>query len=352
MTDWQRPQDPSAPQGGWQPGAQPGPYPGPGQQRGVPASPPPAGWSGSSAPGQRPAPAPRRGSQPPSRPSAGGSGIALSFLVVGAVVGLIVGAVGFFALAPADGAIEDETVSGVTVTTSAGAGGTEGEAAAAGQAATPEEQAIYDLAAAFNEEDCATILELTEVSFWQQFFEESIDEEEEAGRCEDGFASGTLGPVRIYQTWILGTGENGETTVAARNDGWYEGNGGPINSFMIREEDGAWRVFTASYDSSVVERGAAETEARGEGDESGGGELDMPSGRPVVDPTEPPTGNASYDEIAQNCFDGSMVACDDLYWVAPRGSEYELYGITCGGRRLGVFAGGQCERDFNRQVDD
>jgi len=39
------------------------------------------------------------------------------------------------------------------------------------------------------------------------------------------------------------------------------------------------------------------------------------------------------DEYAEECFDGDMEACDDLYWESPTDSAYELYGGTCAGRQ-------------------
>ena len=38
------------------------------------------------------------------------------------------------------------------------------------------------------------------------------------------------------------------------------------------------------------------------------------------------------DAYAQDCFAGDLQACDDLYYEAPPMSEYESYGVTCGGR--------------------
>lgn len=38
------------------------------------------------------------------------------------------------------------------------------------------------------------------------------------------------------------------------------------------------------------------------------------------------------DAYAQQCHDGVMSACDDLGARSPRGSTYEQYGLTCGGR--------------------
>src|SRR5687767_12920566 len=77
---------------------------------------------------------PRAAAAPAPGPAGGPAGLPRAALVLGAVVGLVVGAVGFVALAPAEGTTAGPD--GTTVTTSPGAGGTEGEAAAEGQAAT------------------------------------------------------------------------------------------------------------------------------------------------------------------------------------------------------------------------
>jgi hypothetical protein len=43
--------------------------------------------------------------------------------------------------------------------------------------------------------------------------------------------------------------------------------------------------------------------------------------------------DAELDEYAEECYDGDMEACDDLYQESPRSSAYELYGGTCAGRQ-------------------
>lgn len=43
--------------------------------------------------------------------------------------------------------------------------------------------------------------------------------------------------------------------------------------------------------------------------------------------------DADLDDYAEDCYDGDMGACDDLYEESPRGSAYELYGGTCAGRQ-------------------
>jgi hypothetical protein len=50
--------------------------------------------------------------------------------------------------------------------------------------------------------------------------------------------------------------------------------------------------------------------------------------------TEPYTfgDDEHFDALAFECEAGQMQSCDDLYQESPVGSEYELYGATCGGR--------------------
>lgn len=43
--------------------------------------------------------------------------------------------------------------------------------------------------------------------------------------------------------------------------------------------------------------------------------------------------DAGLDRLYDQCEDGDMQACDDLYLDSPLGSEYETFGDTCGGRQ-------------------
>jgi|GEM_PF-759295 len=43
------------------------------------------------------------------------------------------------------------------------------------------------------------------------------------------------------------------------------------------------------------------------------------------------------DDLYDQCADGDNQACDDLFWQSPSDSEYEAFGLDCGGR------GGLCE---------
>ncbi len=49
------------------------------------------------------------------------------------------------------------------------------------------------------------------------------------------------------------------------------------------------------------------------------------------------------DLLWGECEEGSMFACDDLFFSSPPGSEYEEYGATCGGRGPGD---GDCVSQF------
>jgi hypothetical protein len=55
--------------------------------------------------------------------------------------------------------------------------------------------------------------------------------------------------------------------------------------------------------------------------------------------------NAGCDALHHACAAGDMLACDDLYWSSPVGSEYESFGATCGRRiRFGERGfGGLCD---------
>ena len=66
----------------------------------------------------------------------------------------------------------------------------------------------------------------------------------------------------------------------------------------------------------------------------------------IPDPTREPTGlgtDAAMDELAADCHQGDMQACDDLFFQSPAGSAYEDYGDTCAGRQA---SGGLCTLAF------
>ncbi len=47
------------------------------------------------------------------------------------------------------------------------------------------------------------------------------------------------------------------------------------------------------------------------------------------------------DALYDSCANGDMIACDDLYWESPIDSEYETFGRSCGGG-LEANGGGSC----------
>lgn len=50
--------------------------------------------------------------------------------------------------------------------------------------------------------------------------------------------------------------------------------------------------------------------------------------------------DAALDRLYDQCADGDMAACDELYFDSPWGSEYEEFGNTCGGTQA---AGEYCD---------
>lgn len=71
------------------------------------------------------------------------------------------------------------------------------------------------------------------------------------------------------------------------------------------------------------------TEADGDGGDDDSGTGDLEAG----EPDEPPSlDDPELDALAQECFEGSGEACDDLFFQTDAGSPEEEYGNTCGGR--------------------
>lgn len=68
---------------------------------------------------------------------------------------------------------------------------------------------------------------------------------------------------------------------------------------------------------------------------------DSPQSPQNDDTAEPFTfGDDSYmDGLWLDCQAGAWWACDELFFVAPIGSDYELVGATCGGVTDGTTAG-------------
>jgi hypothetical protein len=65
--------------------------------------------------------------------------------------------------------------------------------------------------------------------------------------------------------------------------------------------------------------------------------------QPTAPPSALPAGDdPGLDGYAQRCRDGLLSACDDLYSLSPPMSDYEQYGMTCGGR-VGAMDVVSCE---------
>ena len=81
-----------------------------------------------------------------------------------------------------------------------------------------------------------------------------------------------------------------------------------------------------------------------------GGRADAPGICSLVDSSNPVSPEGSYgsdpllDFLWIECEAGDFASCDDLYLESPPGSEYEEFGVTCGGRSA---ADGDCVVRFD-----
>lgn len=74
-------------------------------------------------------------------------------------------------------------------------------------------------------------------------------------------------------------------------------------------------------------------------DDGGGSSGSDDSGIPEA--TSDPDGlgdDPELDRYAEDCHDGDMTACDELFLESPLGSAYELYGGSCAGRQSNTDA--------------
>lgn len=77
-------------------------------------------------------------------------------------------------------------------------------------------------------------------------------------------------------------------------------------------------------------------------DDGGGGTGEVPAGTAPGDLGD----DAELDALAQDCFEGNMEACDDLFFESDINSAYETYATTCGGRLPEDEAYGICVLTF------
>ena len=57
----------------------------------------------------------------------------------------------------------------------------------------------------------------------------------------------------------------------------------------------------------------------------------------------------ALDFLFDECDEGDLTACDDLYYESPEGSDYEAFGSTCGGREDDLY--GECESELEEEED-
>ncbi len=83
----------------------------------------------------------------------------------------------------------------------------------------------------------------------------------------------------------------------------------------------------------------------GDGDDGDSGLFGTGPGEIPVDVSDPEYDPTLHD-LAEDCRDGDLDACDTLYFQTPVGSEYEQYGTTCGARTEEEFYG-TCAAEFD-----
>ncbi|SFK30364.1 hypothetical protein [Geodermatophilus ruber] len=88
---------------------------------------------------------------------------------------------------------------------------------------------------------------------------------------------------------------------------------------------GAVLVVATVAGAALVVTGSAEP-VTGQAFSPGDSSVPLP-----IEPSDPQF-EFGLDQLADDCADGSLAACDDLYLQADVGSAYEEYGSTCGGR--------------------
>lgn len=77
--------------------------------------------------------------------------------------------------------------------------------------------------------------------------------------------------------------------------------------------------------------------------QAGGGNEDIPPGQ---DPRNILGDDQTLNDLANQCFDGDMGACDDLFAQTPVDSDLEAYSQTCGGRIDEVDGAPNCVARF------
>ncbi len=116
-----------------------------------------------------------------------------------------------------------------------------------------------------------------------------------------------------------------------------------LDVYELRPSEETWDAGDREIACMVVSLTPGEQltgSAEGEGVPVEGGVVPPPEDGGVVppageagEPDQPPSiGDPALDALAQECFDGSGTACDDLFFQTEAGSPEKDYGNTCGGR--------------------
>lgn len=118
--------------------------------------------------------------------------------------------------------------------------------------------------------------------------------------------------------------------------------------FELVKVDGNWRISyeVATAPDPSAESGGSTDEPGGSTDEpevgDDGGSSSEPSDEMSAIEPPPDTPDAGLASLAQDCYEGDMAYCDQLYWSAEPGSELHEYGATCGSRFV-YSQEGDCE---------
>lgn len=108
--------------------------------------------------------------------------------------------------------------------------------------------------------------------------------------------------------------------------------GGGVAAFLLLGGDDDPTTTATTDSSSEVAGGATPPEPPNTPEDTGGG---GGGSGDVPEPGSSPDGlgdDPVLDALAQDCFDGDLEACDDLFIESPIDSDYETYGNTCGDR--------------------
>jgi hypothetical protein len=184
------------------------------------------------------------------------------------------------------------------------------------------EETVHAFLLADVEGNCETVVDLSTEDAWFLNWG-AWDREEALAACQDGPVGE---PADLPDDDIRATLDS---TVLLSDDGseatvgltiFNRGEAVDVD-YMLVLVDGAWKIRDI-FEYPSVPPGPAPP-----------GPGDLPDiGADPGPPTPPPTGDPLLDGLAEGCYQGDMLACDDLYIESQFGSAHEAYGQLCGGR--------------------